>query len=269
MTEPAPSQDRSDDATERWAVLHDLEDWLQTPMVLLSFSWLVLVMVEIVWGSTRLLEVFGTIIWIVFIFEFALRLSLAPNKTVFFRRNWITVVALAVPAFRMFRALRFIRAARAVRGLRLVRIVGTANRGMNALRTSLGRRGLGYILGATVLMAFLGAAGMLAFEPAAEIEGGFRSYGDALWWTAMLLTTMGSQYWPQTGEGRILCFLLALYGFAVFGYITASFATFFIGQEAGAKESDVAGSGDIAELRDEIARLRAELQSHPSSQEAR
>jgi hypothetical protein len=35
MTEPAPSQDRSDDATERWAVLHDLEDWLQTPMVLL------------------------------------------------------------------------------------------------------------------------------------------------------------------------------------------------------------------------------------------
>ena len=108
-------------------------------------------------GSTRLLEVFGTIIWIVFIFEFALRLSLAPNKTVFFRRNWITVVALAVPAFRMFRALRFIRAARAVRGLRLVRIVGTANRGMNALRTSLGRRGLGYILGATVLMAFLGA----------------------------------------------------------------------------------------------------------------
>jgi voltage-gated potassium channel len=169
MTEPAPSQDRSDDATERWAVLHDLEDWLQTPMVLLSFSWLVLVMVEIVWGSTRLLEVFGTIIWIVFIFEFALRLSLAPNKTVFFRRNWITVVALAVPAFRMFRALRFIRAARAVRGLRLVRIVGTANRGMNALRTSLGRRGLGYILGATVLMVFLGAAGMLAFEPAAEI----------------------------------------------------------------------------------------------------
>jgi voltage-gated potassium channel len=220
MTEPAPSQDRSDDATERWAVLHDLEDWLQTPMVLLSFSWLVLVMVEIVWGSTRLLEVFGTIIWIVFIFEFALRLSLAPNKTVFFRRNWITVVALAVPAFRRFRALRFIRAARAVRGLRLVRIVGTANRGMNALRTSLGRRGLGYILGATVLIVFLGAAGMLAFEPAAEIEGGFRSYGDALWWTAMLLTTMGSQYWPQTGEGRILCFLLALYGFAVFGYIT-------------------------------------------------
>jgi len=29
--------------------------------------------------------VFGTIIWIVFILEFALRLSLAPDKTAFFR----------------------------------------------------------------------------------------------------------------------------------------------------------------------------------------
>lgn len=269
MTEPAPNPKRSNDATERWAVLHDLEEWLQTPMVLLSFTWLILVVAEIVWGSTRLLETFGTVIWIVFILEFALRLGLAPDKSDFFRRNWITVIALVVPAFRMFRALRVFQAARAARGLRLVRIVGTANRGMNALRASLGRRGLGYVLGATVLMTFLGAAGMLAFEPAAEVEGGFRHYGDALWWTAMLLTTMGSQYWPQTGEGRILCFLLALYGFAVFGYITASFATFFIGQEARAKESDVAGVGDIAELRDEIARLRAELQRPPSAREAR
>ncbi len=113
-------------------------------------------------------------------------------------------------------------------------------------------------------MAFLGAAGMLAFEPAAEVEGGFRNYGDALWWTAMLLTTTGSQYWPQTSEGRILCFLLALYGFAVFGYITASFAAFLIGQEAKAKEGDVAGPGDLAELRGEIARLRAELRPNLS-----
>ena len=112
-------------------------------MVLLSFVWLVLVVVEIVWGSTRLLEVFGTAIWIAFILEFALQFSLAPHKTGFLRRNWIAVIALVAPAFRMLRALRFLRAARAVRGLRLVRIVGTANRGINALRASLGRRGLG------------------------------------------------------------------------------------------------------------------------------
>ena len=102
---------------------------------------------------------------------------------------------------------------------------------------------------------------MLAFEPASEVQEGFRSYADALWWTAMLLSTMGSQFWPQTPEGRVLCLLLALYGFAVFGYITASFASFFIDQEAKSDESAVAGSSEIAALRAEIHALRAELRS--------
>jgi voltage-gated potassium channel len=245
-----------DAASERWEVLHQLEDWLETPMLVLSFVWLVLVIVEFVWGAASYLEVFGTIIWIVFIAEFGLRLVLAPDKIAFLKSNVITIVALVAPAFRILRVFRFVRLAR---GLRLVRIVGTANRGMNALRKSLGRRGLGYVVATTAVVALLGAAGMLAFEPAGEVEGGFTGYADALWWTAMLLTTMGSQYWPQTGEGRLLCFLLSLYGFAVFGYITASFASFFVGQEAADGESDVAGAADVAALRDEIASLRAEL----------
>lgn len=241
---------------ERWQVLAQLEEWLETPMILLSFVWFSLVVVELTWTTSGLFELLGTIIWIVFIAEFALRLVLAPDKLRFLRRNPITIVALIAPAFRFFRALRLLRL---VRGLRLVRIVGTANRGLNALRKSLGRRGLGYVIGATVLVTLLGAAGMLAFEPAREVEGGFKGFGDALWWAAMLITTMGSGFWPQTAEGRLLTFLLSLYGFAVFGYITASFATFFIGQEAQDKEGDVAGAADVAALREEIALLRLEL----------
>jgi voltage-gated potassium channel len=201
-------------------------------------------------------EILGTVIWIIFVAEFILRLVLAPDKMRFLRRNPITIVALLAPAFRFFYVLRFLRFAR---GLRLVRIVGTANRGLNALRKSLGRRGLGYVIGATALVTVLGAAGMLAFEPAGEVEGGFSSYGEALWWTAMLITTMGSEFWPKTAEGRLLTLLLSLYGFAVFGYITASFATFFIGQEASDQDGDVAGAGDLAALRNEIALLRAEM----------
>jgi voltage-gated potassium channel len=164
------------------------------------------------YGESQLLGVFGTAIWVVFLFEFALRLAVAPAKGAFLGSNWITVIALAAPAFRLVRAFRILCAARAARGLRFVRIVGTANRGMDALCRSLGRRGLGYVLAATALVALLGAGGMLAFEPAAEIEGGFNGYADAPWWTAMLLTTMGSDFWPRSGEGRLLCFLLS-YGF--------------------------------------------------------
>lgn len=73
------------DREERWAVLHQLEDWLQTPMIVLSFVWLLLVLVEFVWGASSLLETFGTVIWIVFIVEFGLRFTLAPEKLAFLR----------------------------------------------------------------------------------------------------------------------------------------------------------------------------------------
>ena len=259
MTDLGTTDEMERERGERWDALHDLEAWLQTPMIVLSFLWLLLVLAEFVWGTSRLVETFGTGIWIVFLAEFGLRLVLAPEKLQFLRGNLVTVISLLVPAFRLFGAFRALRLSRATRGLRLVKVVGTANRGMNAIKASLGRRGLGYVLATTVIVALLGAAGMLAFEPAAEVGGGFTSYADALWWTAMLLTTMGSQFWPQTPEGRLLCLLLALYGFAMFGYITASFASFFIGQEAKSNESEVAGVSDIAALRAEIESLRDEL----------
>lgn len=248
-----------DDRRERLEALEQFEGWLRVPMLVLSFVWLVLVVVELAWKSSRLLEWLGTAIWIAFILEFLLRLALAPEKLAFLRGNWLTVIALLAPALRMVSALRFLRAARGLRGLRLVRIVGTANRGMNALRASLGRRGAGYVLLLTLFVALLGAGGMLAFEPASEVEGGFTGYGDALWWTGMLLTSMGSEFWPRTGEGRVLCFLLSLYGFTVFGYVTATFASFFVGRDAGSPAGEVAGAADIATLHVAIAALRAEV----------
>lgn len=247
------------DEEERWQVLSQLEEWLERPMLVLSFLWLCLVLVELAWTTAGVFEFLGTLIWIVFVLEFALRFALAPRKGRFLRRNPITVVALLAPAFRFLHALRFLRLARGLRLLRLVRIVGTANRGLNALRKSFERRGLGYVLVATALVVLLGAGGMLAFEPAPEVEGGFTGYWDALWWTAMIVTTMGSGFWPATAEGRALALLLSLYGFAIFGYITASFASFFIGQEASDPEGELGGAREIAALREEIAALRAEL----------
>jgi len=245
---------------QRWRTLDQLQEWLDAPMAVLALLWVGIVLIELTTGSSRLLETVGTVIWVIFIAEFALRFSLAPKKWPFLRRNWLTVIALAVPALRMFTFLRFFRAARALRGVRLVRIVGSANRSMNALRRTLQRRRFGYVAGFTLLVLLLGAGGMLSFEPATEVRGGFASYGDALWWTAMLLTSIGSQFWPATTEGRVLTVLLSLYGFATFGYITATFASFFVGRDAQDKNGPVAGSDEIAALTREVRALRAEIQ---------
>lgn len=250
---------------ERSRTLEQLEDWLRTPMLLLSLAWLVIVVIELTSGSSSLLATVGTAIWLVFILEFAIRFALAPQKTPFLKRNWLTIISLLVPALRLFRAFAVLRAARALRGIRLVRIVGTANRSMNALRATLRRRQFGYVMGLTLLVLLLGAAGMLSFEPAEQVEGGFTSYGHALWWTGMLIASIGTDFWPATLEGRVLSALLALYGLAVFGYITATFASFFIGRDAEEPAAAIAGAADLAALSNEIKALRQLLDERRQS----
>ncbi|NJN87287.1 MAG: two pore domain potassium channel family protein, partial [Leptolyngbyaceae cyanobacterium SL_7_1] len=149
---------------------------------------------------------------------------------------------------------------RATRGLQLLQVLSRTNRSMRSLTDAFKRRGFGYVVLLTTIVIFAGAAGMYAFEQETATTPGFDSYGTALWWTAMLMTTLGSDYFPQTAEGRILCFLLALYGFAVFGYITATLATFFIGQDAEDERAEIAGERSIKALREEIAALRSEIQ---------
>ena len=74
-----------------------------------------------------------------------------------------------------------------------------------------------------------------------------------------MLTTLGSSYSPQTVEGRVLAFIIALYAFAVFGYVTATIASYFVGREAAEPSGSVAGSEEVRALRQEIAALRGQV----------
>lgn len=149
-----------------------------------------------------------------------------------------------------------LRLARTARGLRLVRVVTSVNRGMNAFGRVMHKRGMPYIIILTVIVTFAGAAGMYAFERGTI----FDSYGTALWWTAMIVTTMGSEAWPKTVEGRTLCFLLAIYSFSVFGYLTAALASFFVDRDTDAKR---AGSEEpsLSDLKKELIALRVQIES--------
>lgn len=248
----------SDGRREKWRLIAELDRWLQWPMIALAILWLGIVIVELTLGESRLLETLGTAIWVIFIAEFALRFTLAPEKGRFLKRNWLTAISLVVPAFRMLRAFSALRAARGLRAIRLVRIVGTANRSMRALRSSLRRRKFGYVLGLTLAVTLLGAAGMWSFENGSDGQG-LQSFAHALWWTAMLMTTIGSDYWPVTTEGRLLALLLSAYALAVLGYVTATLASFFVGRDAEEPSGPIAGERELRALRQELRALREEL----------
>lgn len=116
---------------ERYELLQRLEGWLETPMLVLAFVWLVLLIVELVRRESELFYFLGTTIWVVFIIDFAVKLVLAPDC-----------------------------------GLRLV---SSLNRGMKALGASLSRRGFGYVIALTVLATFF--VGRDAESNDAEVAG--------------------------------------------------------------------------------------------------
>lgn len=237
---------------ERWALLARIHGALDPVFVGLSAVWIALVVVDLVGnGLPRSLEILVYVIWGLFILEFGAGLLIAPSRGRYLRERWLTALALILPAFRVLRVLsafRVFRAARIVRSVGLLRIATSLNRGLGALGRTARRRGLGYVIAATALVIVVGAAGMASFEspeavaaerPAGTSDpAGLADYGEALWWTAFAMTS-GPPATPATAEGRLLGWLLSVYGLAVFGYLTAILASHFIERD----RSDTAAGG--------------------------
>ena len=267
-----PTASRAPATRERWRLLHQVDTVLDKPMTALAFVWLGLLVVDLTYGLSGRLSQLNAAIWVMFVLHFLIEFLIAPAKLAYLRRNWLTAIALVLPALRIarvFRALRALRLARAARSGVLVRVLASVNRGMRATRRVLRAHAVGYVTALTLLVTFAGAAGMYAFEsPVARRAAGFPpeaqaagldGYGEAVWWTAMLMTTMGSEQWPLTTEGRVLTFLLALYAFGVFGYLTATIASYFLGRRKAVAAAPADVTVELAALRAELAALRTQL----------
>ncbi len=280
--EPIPPQHESDQHRHelhqhRHELINHLVALTERPLIYLSFVWVGLILLSYLHKVDRLLEFLSYAIWAIFVLDFIVKFVIAPDKPSFLKHHWLAAISLILPAFRMFavfRALRLLWTANALGTTSLLQIIASMNRGLTAVRGTMGRRGVGPVAAFTGIVVLLGAAGMLQFESqtalraagfdAATSATGLHSYGDALWWTCMILTTIGSAYFPNTAEGRLLCIVLALYGLAVFGYLTSALASYFVGKD---REEGVttAGTGaqqpaGVGESRKEVEALRAQTQ---------
>jgi voltage-gated potassium channel len=68
---------------ERSNLLQSIEKLLEGPMIFLGFVWLILLIVELIWGLNKPLEYLSLIIWVVFIIDFVLKFVLASARGVF------------------------------------------------------------------------------------------------------------------------------------------------------------------------------------------
>ena len=257
---------------ERTTLLMSLDTILQTPMVILSFIMLGLFLVELSLTLSpdwrRTINLVQWFIWVAFVLEFGLKFTIAPGKLSFLRENWLMALAVALPVLRVFQA---VRAARAVRSLGALRVITVGNRSIRQLGHLLGRRKLQYVLTVVAIVTILGAAGVFFLErsiPGANI----RTFGGALWWSAGTITTVGTELYPVSAEGRVLAVVMMIFGVSVFGYIAGTLASLFIhvDQQSDAEEQAATAPEtgecppqlleEIKELQEQVAQL-TELQA--------
>ncbi|MEX2599479.1 MAG: ion transporter [Dehalococcoidia bacterium] len=260
--EQQPNDDNKPNTVLRWEFLAHLDAVLERPLLGLSAVWLVLMVMDLTVGLGPVLlgAMYG--IWALFILDALVELAIAPDRIAHLKQRWYVFLALAVPALRplaAFRSFTLLRTARVVRPAALARVLTGLNRGMQAVRDVGESKGVGYVLALTFVVTFGGAAGMYWLEgagPGATADSGFGSFADAVWWTAMLLTTIGPDFFPQTLEGRVLAWFLALYGLAVFGYLTAAIASYLVGRDKRARKEQEANA---LALREQLALLHERL----------
>lgn len=110
-------QDRTGRALrrQRWQLVARLHRLLDPAFVVLSAIWLILVVIELATGGLpRALEILVWVIWGLFVAEFLTGLLIAPARSVYLRKRWLTALSLVLPAFRIIRVaslLRFVSAA--------------------------------------------------------------------------------------------------------------------------------------------------------------
>jgi voltage-gated potassium channel len=242
---------------ERLHVLAELEGWLERPMQWLGLLWLVIVVIDLTGPPNQVLQHVAVALWVIFIIDFLVRFTLAPRKLQYLKHNLLTALSLVIPALRVVRLTAIVPALRAARGLKLVRLVGSVNRTMASLRSLTSRGGFQYVLLLTLVVIIIGASGIYALEKDVAGEPGIKDFGTALWWASMMITTMGSDYWPRSPEGRILTFLLALYAFAIFGYVTATIAGFLIGRDT--EHERTVSRDQLIKLERELTQLQRSL----------
>lgn len=264
-TPPAASGGRTAVRSERAELSEQLTAVLDPVMAGLGLAFLALLLIDVAGldlGDRRpWLDSVLQVIWVIFLIEFGVRFAIAPEKGRFLRQNWFGAVSLALPFLRPLRALR---AVRALRSLSLVRLLGGVNRGIRVLRRVTGGRQAAYLGTLTVFIVLAGAAGAVSFDRG--LEGApIQTFGDALWWATAMVTTINNELYAVSTEARVIAILMRLYAVSVFGLVTASIASYFIGRHnertANRTEGeDVTGlHAEIIALRRDVAAFRREL----------
>lgn len=214
--------------------------------------------------------------WVVFVVDLVVHMRLRPGylRTGMGRFD-LGVVILTSPWY----LLPGVSGGEFVTVIRLARLVRVAVVGLKTpmITRTVDRLGRPFLYVGIMLMV---SAAIV--KRAEDSKHGFDTYGDALWWGVVTITTVGyGDIVPESRVGRVTATVLMLTGVALLGTVAASLASLFrlqdVADAEGGEEGDGDGDGapratvpaavteesavasELRALRAEVAALRAEL----------
>ena len=124
--------------------------------------------------------------------------------------------------------------------------------GLKRARALFAHHGLQFVVFTVSAIVFAGAGLEVYFERNAVGPTAIHSYGDALWWAIVTVTTVGyGDKIPATGAGRVVATGLMLTGIGLVGALTATIASFFVQEQHSAELAEI--KAQLQEIRDLIA----------------
>ncbi|MCY4663895.1 MAG: ion channel [Acidimicrobiaceae bacterium] len=171
----------------------------------------------------------GWIVVAVFFADLVIRVVLVDgSRRSYLVRHWYDVAIVVLSVLPVARPLRALRALQLLRGVRAFiaahKAATTMSRGWKSLH------GKALIVSCVALSA---AAVLAVYEAERAAGGSIDSAGDALWWAAATVTTVGyGDLSPGTPAARAAAVVLMVCGVSLFGLLTANVSAKFLKNDA-------------------------------------
>lgn len=200
--------------------------------------------------------------WVVFIADFVVHARLVPGYARSRQGVFdVVVVGLTAPWFLIpgLGDARFLSLARLAR---LVRVLKVGRGALRRLAAQLGQVGV-------VVAALVFTCAYVAYSVERSVNPSFSSFGDALWWATVTITTVGyGDIFPVTSTGRVVAVVLMFSGVGVLGILAGALASFFgFGEDASevaptvtaSSTAGTAAGGNTEEMQADLSALRARV----------
>ncbi len=180
-------------------------------------------------GLNNWQTIVDTIILIIFVFDYFIRLILSKEKKKFIKENILDLIAI-IPfnsAFRIFRVAKLTKIARLskiFKFTKLFKVFVYLLRLLKKARKFFNTNGFKYMVFVTIFFIFMG--GLLIHYA----EG--MSFQDGLWWAFVTATTVGyGDISPDTVMGRGIATILMIVGIGLIGSLTSTITSYFFNNE--------------------------------------